>query len=104
MSLQPNPEFEAEMQAQAAARAALIAAAEKAQPKAEALIPGQDKAWMPRKGNQCTVVVDASGPEVRLVNTDHAGHLQEWGSEKNEPSAPLRRGVRAAGFDLHESS
>ena len=90
------------MQAQAPTRVALAAAAEKARTKAEVLIPGRDKAWMPSKGNRGTVVVDASGAEVWLVNTDHAGHLQEWGSEKNEPAAPLRRGVRAAGFDLHE--
>jgi hypothetical protein len=103
MTFRVNPGFEAEMEAQVETRAALIAAAEMTQPKAEALIPGNDKAWMPRKGNRGTVVVDASGPEVQLVNTDHGGHLMEWGSENNAPVAPLRRGVRAAGFDLHES-
>jgi hypothetical protein len=103
MNFRRNPKFEAEMQAQLETRAVLIAAAEKAQPKAEALIPGTDEAWMPRKGNRGTVVVDASGAEVQLVNTDHGGHLMEFGSKNNAPAAPLRRGVRAAGFDLHES-
>jgi hypothetical protein len=98
-----NPRLAAELGAQAKARAVLVRAAEKAAPKAEALIPGKDKAWMPRKGNRGTVQVEVTPTSVRLVNIDHGGHLQEWGSEQNAPAAPLRRGVQAAGFRLHET-
>jgi hypothetical protein len=98
-----NPRLAAELEAQGKAQAVLVKAAEKARPKAEALIPGKDKAWMPRKGNRGTVVVEVTATGARLVNTDHGGHLQEWGSKNNAPAAPLRRGVQAAGFRLHET-
>lgn len=55
---------------------------------------------MPRKSAQ--LVVDTSGQDVRLVNTDHGGHLDEFGSAKSRPYAPLRTAVRAAGLRLDE--
>lgn len=60
--------------------------------------------WMKRKGAQGTIEVTQDGDRTLIVNTDHAGHLQEWGSVNNPAHAPLRRGVRAAGFRLREQS
>lgn len=42
------------------------------------------------------------GKDLYLVNTDAGGHLDEWGSVNNPAWAPLRNGVRRAGFDLIE--
>lgn len=39
---------------------------------------------------------------TRVVAEDFAWHLVEYGSVKNPPYAPLRRGVRAAGVRLVE--
>lgn len=104
MSLfKPNPAFIASLRGQAATRLALEAEAERARAKAEAIAQQARVPWMPRKGNSGqTIVVDVDGRVVRLVNTDHAGHLQEWGSKNNPAHAPLRRGVRAAGLRLRE--
>lgn len=56
---------------------------------------------MPRKRNNA-VVVEKQAPDVFIVNTDLGGHLDEWGSKNNPSYAPLRTGVRNAGFDLIE--
>jgi hypothetical protein len=56
---------------------------------------------MPRKRNNA-VVVEKQAPDVFIVNTDLGGHLDEWGSKNNPAYAPLRTGVRNAGFDLIE--
>lgn len=55
---------------------------------------------MPSQSDALEVELDEDG--VRLVNTDHGGHLTEWGSAKNPPKAPLRRAVREAGLRLQE--
>lgn len=47
-------------------------------------------------------VVD-HGRVVRVVNTSPEAVREEWGSAKEEPRAPLRRGVRAAGLRLDET-
>lgn len=39
---------------------------------------------------------------ARLTNTDYGAHLDEFGSAKNPPNAPMRRAVRAAGIRLEE--
>lgn len=56
--------------------------------------------WMPRKGEAEQIEVVTEDGEVFLVNHDHAGHLKEYGSRNNPPTAPLRRGVQAAGLRL----
>lgn len=38
-----------------------------------------------------------ASPGGRLLTTDPAGHLIEWGSVNNPPYAPLRRAVQATG-------
>jgi hypothetical protein len=47
-------------------------------------------------------VVD-HGDAVRVVNTSPDAVLEEWGSARQEPIAPLRRGVHAAGLRLDET-
>ena len=56
---------------------------------------------MPRKKRNA-IVVEKQAPDVFIVNTDLGGHLDEWGSKNNPSYAPLRNGVRNAGFDLTE--
>lgn len=91
-----NPLFEEEIQAELGYRAGLRAVAEVARARAEALGPR----IMGRGSQAFQVQSDLDG--VRVVNTDHGGHLAEWGSVNNAPYAPLRRGVRAAGMRLEE--
>lgn len=47
-------------------------------------------------------VVD-HGRGVRVVNASPNAVREEWGSAREEPRAPLRRGVRAAGLRLDET-
>lgn len=44
------------------------------------------------------------GDKVFVSATDWKSHWIEFGSIHNSPSAPLRRGVRAVGLTLRESS
>lgn len=54
--------------------------------------------WMPRAGEANQISVVESDGNVYLSNSDHAAHLKEFGSSRNAPTAPLRRGVQAAGL------
>jgi hypothetical protein len=91
----PNPNFEAELRAAAVPRLVAVANAVKARVEAE------KHSIMPRKSTK-PVVVEVSGDEVRVANTDHGSHLDEWGSVNNPPYAPIRRSVRALGLRLSE--
>ncbi len=93
----PNPKFAEEMRQDEGVRAQL---ADKATAVARRV---RSHNFMRRKGAR-PIEVDDSGEKVRLVNTDHGGHLEEWGSSKSPPLAPLRTGVRASGLRLDESS
>lgn len=53
-------------------------------------------------GRPSVVEVQADEQGVRVVRTDHGGHLDEWGSAKNPPVAPLRTAVREVGLRLEE--
>lgn len=102
MRFRANPRLRQELERSLPVRASVAAAANVAARHA-ALIARQARApWMPRSGADSTITVNVAGDEVRLVNTDHAAHLQEWGGRNNPPHAPLRRGVRAAGLRLDE--
>ena len=58
---------------------------------------------MPRTGRSGDAIeVIRIDNEVYLSNTDHGAHLDEWGSRNNPAYAPLRNGVRRAGFSLIE--
>jgi hypothetical protein len=48
-------------------------------------------------------VVERNG-KVYLRTNDFAGHMVEFGSVNNPPYAPLRKGVRAAGLRLNETT
>lgn len=56
----------------------------------------QEGKFMGRRGTRPIQVVTVG--DVRVVNTKHGWHLQEFGSTRNVVQAPLRRGVLAAGL------
>lgn len=58
---------------------------------------------MPNKDRSGVEVVE-SGGKVYVANTDHGGHIDEFGSVNSQPYAPLRTAARAAGLRLEESS
>lgn len=93
----PNPRFDEQLREEGDLTEGLLEAAEEARKKAEPLAPR----ILPRDDQAFSV--DESEGEVSLANNDFGGHLAEWGSVNNPPSAPLRRGVRAAGLRLDET-
>jgi hypothetical protein len=93
----PNPRFHDELRGQDDFRESLKERAEAAKAKAEPLAPQ----IMRRNPEAFEVQEDEEG--VYLANTDYGGHLAEWGSAKTPVTAPLRRGVKAAGLRLEES-
>jgi hypothetical protein len=97
MSFVKNPNFENELAASPATREALRGAAERARP----MVARMTHHAMPRQGHD-QIEVQESGEDVYLVNTNWGAHLEEWGgADVRSPTyAPLRRGVRAAGFTL----
>jgi hypothetical protein len=97
---QPNPGFARQAANDVEIRAALRGEAERIADHARSLMHrGPD----PRHGHTADqfVVEDEDG-EIRVGIDDFAGHLVEFGSVNNAPFAPLRRGVQAAGLELHE--
>lgn len=97
----PNPNFAEEFEASQDSQEGKRAAAEEIKRHAEPMARAVGAPWMPRSGHETIEVVEEEG-EVYVVNTDHAAHLQEYGSVNNPPHAPLRRGARAAGLDVAE--
>ena len=95
--LRRNPLFEQQLRRQPGYLAAVAAAAEAARLQTERFA---GRPWMPRPGEAEQVEVVVEGGEVFLVNHDYAAHLKEYGSKNNPPTAPLRRGVQAAGLRL----
>lgn len=57
--------------------------------------------WMPRAGHD-TIEVGEDEDGVYVANTDHGGHLMEWGSHNNPPHGVLRNAARSAGLNLTE--
>lgn len=102
MIFKPDPDFERE--ASEAYREGIAQAAEPARAAAEMNARQAGAPWMPRSGASSTVVIEVDEDGVALVNTDHGGHLMEWGGRNNPPHAPLRRGALSAGFDVVEES
>lgn len=96
----PNPNLAAAIEAQPEFRAALRETVEPARVEADRIARAAGAPWMPRRGAPDLIVVSDTPDGVRLTNTDHAAHLQEFGSRNNEPHAPLRRGARAAGLKV----
>lgn len=95
----PNLNFPAEIAASGDTyREGLKAAAE----PARAMVERFANKVMPRPGAE-QIVIEDTGDEVLIVNTDYGAFIDEIGSRNNPPNAPLRRGVRAAGLRLEES-
>ena len=53
-------------------------------------------------GKGAVIEVVEDGEDVVVANTAHGGHIDEWGSVKNPPYAPLRRGAEASGVRFRE--
>lgn len=53
---------------------------------------------MPRNARAMEVRTD--GDKVLVVNTDHGGHIDEFGSKNNPPNASLRRAARESGLRI----
>lgn len=98
-----NPKLDEELLADPEVRQGLAESAEPARQMAEIFAEQARAPWMPRSGASSTVVVEEQDDGVWLINTDHAGHLMEWGSVNNPAHAPLRRGAQAAGLRLEET-
>lgn len=98
----PNPKLAEQIKAQPEYAAAMRRLAAPAASAAEAFARTAGAPWMARRGAKDLIVVDVTEDGARITNTDHAAHLQEFGSRNNAPHAPLRRGARAAGLKLTE--
>jgi hypothetical protein len=99
----PNKDFGKELAEDPEAREGLVAIAGVAVPFISQFYRESYRAaLMPRAGQRQPIEVQATDEGVFIVNTDFGGHLAEWGSKNNPAKAPMRRGVRAAGFTLHE--
>lgn len=94
----PNPRFDEELKREGTLDESLKDSAGRARDRAEALAPR----IMPARSRSIEVQTSGEG-DVLLVNTDHGGHLAEWGSAKNPPMAPLRRAARDVGLRVEES-
>jgi hypothetical protein len=92
----PNPDLEQEVKDQGTVTPYLVTVAQGIASKAEAFA----NRIMPRNSRAMEVVEDDDG--VKVANTDHGGHLDEWGSSKNPPNASLRRAARESGLRLEE--
>jgi hypothetical protein len=83
-------------------REGLAKAAEAAVPIVEQIQRDAGGPIIPRKGHR-PIEIQTDDEGVYLVNTDHGGHIQEWGSVKSAPYAVLRRGAQAAGLRVDET-
>jgi hypothetical protein len=97
----PNRKFEDDIRRQPEYRQALEQSADVVRVHASRFAEQAHAPWM--KSQSKTIVVVTEGDDVAVVNTDHAGHLLEWGSKNNPAHAPLRRAVRAAGLHFEET-
>lgn len=94
----PNPNFINELAKETPQVEAFTEAAEKSAVEANKI----RHHIMPQKKDPA-VEVQVEGFRVFMVNTDFGGHLDEWGSKNNPAYAPLRNGVRNAGYPLEET-
>lgn len=101
MAFKPNLALARELRRLPEHRKGLAVATEPARQQVAQLAQVAGAPWM-RSGRGDQIKIEVTDDGVFLVNLDHAGHLQEWGSKNNPPVAPLRRGVRAAGLRLAE--
>ena len=93
----PNPLRTAEVEKQGLAIALTKEKADEVKSQEEAIAPDVTGFYEEH------FVMFRYGRGYRVGNRDPFAHLVEWGSVNNEPYAPLRRGVAAAGLTLHEA-
>lgn len=98
----PNPFFRQALEAEIETRNAMYAEAEKAGEEAMKIRHHIMPNPKGKAGSRPAIHPKWIGKDLYLVNTDAGGHLDEWGSINNPAYAPLRNGVRRAGFDLIE--
>ncbi len=91
----PNPNLHRDLEL--AIRPALVRAAQAVRSRVEA----EKHSVMPRRRSG-SVVVDFDPEKVRVVNTDHGAHIDEFGSVNSPAYAPMRRAVKSAGLRLKE--
>lgn len=91
-----NPNLSRDISSEAGYKEALAVAAKPAEAAAKSFAPVRTGAYR----DSIRVVIDSKG--VRLDASDFKSHWVEWGSVNQPPSAPLRRGVRAAGLRFKE--
>lgn len=94
----PNPFRAVDVEKQGVALALTKEKASDVRREAEGIAPDHTGYYKER-----FTMVRAGARGYRVGNRDFAAHLVEWGSVNNEPYAPLRRGVAAAGLRLHEA-
>lgn len=99
----PNPKFSEEFLSEPTTRAGMREAGEEIKRHADPMVRSIQAPWMGRRSSGETIAVVEDDEGVYVVNTDHAGHLMEWGGANNPPHAPLRRAARAAGADVRDS-
>lgn len=103
----PNRNFARDLRRKQAAkvRGALREVAEPAREHADAFARQAQAPWMPKGSSTGQLVVtEVRGTSVAIVLRGYGAHLIEFGSMNNPAWAPLRRGVRAAGLGLRDSS
>jgi hypothetical protein len=93
----PNPLGKEKLLADPDVRAGLMRQTREVARLATALAEAVGGPWMRRAGQETVQAVETDNG-VFLVNTDHAGHLIEFGSARTPPHAPLRRAAAAAGL------
>jgi hypothetical protein len=93
MSFRKNPNLERELKRDPRYKAALANAAEPAA-RASRVVAHR---IMP-KGRGQQIGVEIHGDLVAIVNNDHGGAIDEFGTVNSPPYAPLRTGVRKAGL------
>jgi len=94
-----NPNLARELEREPSTNTALSEAAGQARAEAQRIAPVEHPGGGAYRDG---IVVDEVGGVVRLDATDWKSHWVEWGSVNNPVFAPLRRGVRGAGFRLNE--
>lgn len=93
--LQDQTQYQLALAASARAVAAAANVAVRGTPPAGAI--------MPRAGRKTSpIVVQHTGSDVLVVNTDYGAVITEFGSRHTPPGAPLRRGTQAAGLKLSD--
>lgn len=97
MTFVPEPGFEDQARREGIAAAERFKAAERIRDAAKRAAPGGGTGAYAR-----SLEALRDGTVVRVLTTDPAGHLVEFGSVNNQPYAPIRTGVSDAGYDLAE--